>query len=186
MTGRDRLVLIGLGALAVLGAVWLLLVAPERKQAAKLNAEVSAATAQLASAQDQASTAHAAQARYSAAYSSIVSLGKAVPADQEVPSLMYQLAQASNEKHVEFNSIVSGAGGASGGSASPAASAPTTAAADGRRRLHPDALHVRVQRQLPRPLPHVQRAEPLHRAHGIGRPAGQRTPADDPGRETGA
>ncbi|HEY2719941.1 MAG TPA: type II secretion system protein GspM, partial [Solirubrobacteraceae bacterium] len=90
MTGRDRLVLVAISALAVLGAVWLLLVSPERNKASKLGSEVAAASTQLAAAEAQASDARAAQQRYSAAYSAVVSLGKAVPASEEVPSLIYQ------------------------------------------------------------------------------------------------
>jgi hypothetical protein len=128
MTGRDRLVLVGLSALAVLAAVWLLAVSPERKQAAKLEAQVSAATAQLAAAEGQVANARGAQSRYAAAYASIVSLGKAVPPGGEVPSLIYQLAQASNQKNVDFSSIVSGSGS---GASAPAGAAATTAAAGG-------------------------------------------------------
>jgi len=58
-----------------------------------------------------------------------VSLGKAVPASEEVPSLMYQLAQATNEKHVQFNSITTGGGVGSSSSASSAASTTAAAAA---------------------------------------------------------
>jgi hypothetical protein len=129
VTTRDRLVLIGVIALALLGAVWLLVVSPERSKASKLNSEVSAASAQLASAQGDAASAHAAQQRYSAAYSSVVSLGKAVPASEEVPSLMYQIAQATNEKHVQFNAITTGGGAGSSSSASSAASPVAAAAA---------------------------------------------------------
>jgi Tfp pilus assembly protein PilO len=129
MTTRDRLVLVGLSALAVLAVFWLLLVAPKRDEAAKLATQVSAASAQLASAEGQATTARAAQTRYSAAYASVVSLGKAVPPSEEVPSLMYQLAHASNQKNVEFNSIVWGSGATAGASA--AASAAPVAAATG-------------------------------------------------------
>lgn len=128
MTTRDRLVLVGVSALAVLAAVWLLLVSPERKQAGKLDSEVTAAQAQLASAQSDASSAQAARQRYSAAYASVVSLGKAVPASEEVPSLMYQLAQATNQKHVQFSSITSGATGAGPAGAASAASTASTAA----------------------------------------------------------
>ncbi len=122
MTGRDRIVIVGLAALAVLTAVWLLAVAPEREKASKLAGEVSAVQAQLTTAESQASSAAAAQAQYQNAYASLVSLGKAVPADQEVPSLIYQLAQATGQKNVEFTSITSG--GASGaGASSPASKA---------------------------------------------------------------
>jgi hypothetical protein len=126
MTSRDRLVLIGLGALAMLAAVYLLVVAPERKQASSLNAQVAAASAQLASAEGQVVNARADQTRYASAYASIVSLGKAVPASEEVPALMYQLAHASNQKHVDFTSISTGASGAASAST---ASAPATGAA---------------------------------------------------------
>jgi len=128
VTTRDRLVLIGVLALALLAAVWLLLVSPERKTASKLSSEVSTASAQLASAQGETASAQAAHRRYSAAYSSVVSLGKAVPASEEVPSLMYQIAQATNEKHVQFNSITTG-GGAGGASTASASSTVAAAAA---------------------------------------------------------
>jgi hypothetical protein len=129
MTGRDRIVLIGLSSLAVLAAVWLLVVSPEREQAATLSAQVSAASAQLATAEGQVASARGAKSQYAAAYASIVSLGKAVPPGQEVPSLIYQLDQASNRKQVEFLSIASSSAGGSSSSAS--ASATPVAAATG-------------------------------------------------------
>jgi hypothetical protein len=115
MTGRDRLVLICLSVFAVLGAVWIIAVSPERKEATKLDAQVSAANGQLQSAESQLASARSAQTRYASAYASIVSLGKAVPASQEVPSLIYELAQASNRKSVDFSSIVSGTSAAGAG-----------------------------------------------------------------------
>lgn len=129
MTTRDRLVLVGVSALAVLAVVWLLLVSPERKQASKLNTEVSAAGAQLVSAQNDAASAHSAQQRYTAAYASVVNLGKAVPPSEEVPSLIYQLAQASNQKHLHFNSITTGTGAAAGTGAGAAQPSTTTTVA---------------------------------------------------------
>jgi Type II secretion system (T2SS), protein M len=133
MTARDRMVLIVLGGLAVLAAVWLLAVSPERERAAKLATEVSAAQAQLATAESQVADASAAQAQYQTAYASIVRLGKAVPAGQEVPSLIYQLEQASNQKNVEFASITAGAGaaGAAGTSGTASGAAASSSAAGG-------------------------------------------------------
>jgi Tfp pilus assembly protein PilO len=129
MTGRDRIVAMGMAILAVLAALWLLVVSPERQKAAKLNAQVSAASAQLATAESQAAGAQGAQAQYATAYASMVSLGKAVPPGQEVPSLIYELAQASNHRHVDFSSIVFGSG--SGSSASASAPATPVAATAG-------------------------------------------------------
>jgi Tfp pilus assembly protein PilO len=119
------MVLIGLLVLAVLGAGWILVISPERQQASKLNAQVSSAQSALSSAEAQLAHARSDQAQYAAAYASVVSLGKAVPPSQEVPSLIYQLAEASNQKDVEFSSITSTS--ATGPSASTTATASTTA-----------------------------------------------------------
>jgi hypothetical protein len=129
MTSRDRLVLVGVATLAVLAAVWFALVSPERKEASHLGSQVSSAKARLVSAEEDAANARSAQQRYAAAYTSVVDLGKAVPPSEEVPSLIYQLAQASNQKHVEFSSITSGSGGGSSGSASSSSATPAAALA---------------------------------------------------------
>ena len=117
MTARDRIVVMAIAVLAVLGAGWLLVVSPERKHAAGLQNEVNSATSQLAAAEGQLANARAAQARYSSAYASVVNLGKAVPPGREVPSLVYELALASNQRHVDLSSIVYGASGGGGSSA---------------------------------------------------------------------
>lgn len=139
MTTRDRLVFVAAVVLLVLGAGWFEVVSPKRSEATKLTAQVESARQTLSSAQSQRSQARSAQARYAAAYESIVSLGKAVPADQQVPSLIYELDQASNRRHVEFTSITtsgsgtgSGSGsGAGSGSGSGAASASSQSASGG-------------------------------------------------------
>jgi Tfp pilus assembly protein PilO len=125
MTGRDRIVAIVVGVLAVLGAAWVLVVSPVRKQAGELSTQVSSAQSQLSTAEGQLANARSAQAQYASAYADVVSLGKAVPPSQEVPSLIFQLEQASSHKSVEFASIVSG----SGGSASPTPTATAASAA---------------------------------------------------------
>ncbi len=120
MTGRDRLVIVGIAVLAILAAGWLLLVSPERKQAAQAQTQVESASQKLQSAQSQVASARSAQASYSSAYASVVRLGKAVPPQQEVPSLMYELEQSSNQRAIDFTSIM---GSSSGTAASPTATA---------------------------------------------------------------
>jgi Tfp pilus assembly protein PilO len=124
MTGRDRLVIVGLAVLGLLAAGWLLLVSPERQQAAQAQSQVEGARQKLQSAQSEVANARTAQASYSSAYSSVVRLGKAVPPLQEVPSLIYELEQASNQRGIDFNSISTSAG-----STGTAASSATAAAA---------------------------------------------------------
>lgn len=112
--------------LGVLAAGWMLGVSPERQKAAKLSTEEGEAQATLATAQSQLAEAQGAQAQYSTAYASVVKLGKAVPAEEQVPSLVYELDQASNQKDVEFASIATGTAGSS---PAPAAAATATASA---------------------------------------------------------
>jgi hypothetical protein len=130
MTARDRLILIFIVAIAILGGAYVAVISPERNRASSVSNEVSAATSRLASAESKLAEARQAQVRYAAAYASIVSLGKAVPTSEEVPSLLYQLAQATHQKKVDFSSIVSG-GGAAASSASSAAGAASTAVSAG-------------------------------------------------------
>jgi hypothetical protein len=128
MTGRDRIVIVVIAALAVVAAAWLLVLAPEREKATKLGAEVSTAQSQLTTAESEVSAARSAEASYPTEYASLVNLGKAVPTGQEVPSLIVQLSQATNEKQVEFTSITSGGSASSSSSSSGATPAAASAA----------------------------------------------------------
>lgn len=120
MTGRDRTVLIAVVMLAIVAGGWMLVVSPERKQAKTLDTQVEAARSTLQTARTQLADAKEAQSKYASAYASVVNLGKAVPASEEVPSLIYQLSQATSERSVDFNSIATGGSGSSASSASPA------------------------------------------------------------------
>ena len=128
MTGRDRIVMLVVVVLVVIGAGWMEVVSPERKKAQKLNTDIATAKTQLSTAENELASARAAEAQYPKAYASVVSLGKAVPPGQEVPSLIYQLAQASGTRNVEFNSIVSGTGGGTASVGASSSSAASTAA----------------------------------------------------------
>lgn len=131
MTTRDRMVLIAVTFLVIVAAGWMLVVSPERKKAASINTQVEAARTSLATAQSQLSNAKAAESKYASAYAAVVSLGKAVPASEEVPSLIYQLSQVTSERNIDFNSIststgTSGSSGSSGSGATAAVSAGFT------------------------------------------------------------
>lgn len=123
MTTRDRLMLIGIIALAVLLGAWFTTVAPERERAAKISAEVETARQQLASAESAADSAKNAQAQYSSAYASLVSLGQAVPASAETPALIYTLDKTTHSRNVSFSSITAGTSGTASSSSSSSAAA---------------------------------------------------------------
>ena len=183
MSARDRLVLMAIAALAVLGAVWMLAVSPARKQASTLDGEVASVRGQLATVQGELAGATSVRARYGSAYASLVSLGKAVPTSAEVPGLMYTIDQAANHRKVQFTSISNG--GASGSSASHSSSPPSSPAASGA------AAQGAGLKQMPftfifsgsyqESLPPARPARRLHRAGPIRDAAGERTAAHDPG-----
>ena len=121
MKPRDRLVLTAVLVIAVIGVAWMAFVSPERKKAGEAATQVSSAKSALQSAEAQLATARQAEASYATTYAAIVRLGKAVPPTQEVPSLIYELSKASQEKDVQFASIAVGATGSASSSAAAAA-----------------------------------------------------------------
>jgi Type II secretion system (T2SS), protein M len=123
MTGRDRIVVIAIAVILLLAGGWMLIVSPKRKEAKTVEAKVTSAQSELSSAESALADARSAQTQYATSYSAVVNLGKAVPPSQEVASLVYQLEEASNLRHVSFNSI------GSGSSSSSSTSSSTTAAA---------------------------------------------------------
>jgi hypothetical protein len=125
VTTRDRTFLIVAGAIAVLGAFWFLALSPKRKDASNLSAQVTAAQARLQTAQASAAGAQAAKARYANDYATVARLGKAVPVDDDVPSLVYQLEHTAHDTHVDFRKIAL----APNASSSAASTATTQAAA---------------------------------------------------------
>ncbi len=124
MTARDRLVIvIVLAAAAVVGS-GMLVIQPRRDKAAKLGAQISSVQSQLSSARAQLADAQTARAAFATAYSELTRLGEAVPADDNVPSLIYELQSAAGAARVDFRSLqLSG----SGTSAAPAPSTPGAA-----------------------------------------------------------
>jgi len=130
MTGRDRIVLLVVVVFVILGAVYLKVVSPERKQAARLAGEVSSANSTLSSTEAQLASARNAQTTYASAYASDVELGKAVPPQTEVPALIFQLDVASTVKNVDFSEIsnnsTQGPGSGSGSSSSTAGASAKT------------------------------------------------------------
>jgi hypothetical protein len=150
MTTRDRIVITVVAAAALLGGYWFLILAPKRDEATKLNSQVTAATQRRDAAVVDANASRAARAQYAVNYATVARLGKAVPANDDMPSLIYQLASTSKASSVDFREIKltttaaaatpptpppasgsGGKGGSSGSSASKGAggSAATPAAA---------------------------------------------------------
>jgi hypothetical protein len=133
VTGRDRLVLLVVALGALVAGAWFGLISPQRKDAADLAAKIEAKRGELVAAQQAAATASQAKARYTADYATVARLGKAVPADDDVPSLVFQLDTVADRFGVDVRKLKVEASGSSGTTAAapPAAQAAAVATAGG-------------------------------------------------------
>lgn len=129
MSTRGRSV-VAVAAIGLLAALWLLAVAPTREQAARLAVGVRQAEQRRDDAIARAATAEQARATYARDYATVARLGKAVPANADVPSLVFQLESAARRAKVDFRVVTVLDSAAS-------ASAPAGAAAAAGGGIHP-------------------------------------------------
>jgi hypothetical protein len=115
VTGRDRLVIVIVAAVAAVALAWFAVIEPKRSEASKLGDEVKAVQVQLDTARAKVAEATASRISFAKTYTAVAKLGEAVPADDNVPSLIYQLQAAANNSKVDFRSLV----------LNPASTAPT-------------------------------------------------------------
>jgi type II secretory pathway pseudopilin PulG len=127
VTARDRMVIVIVALVVAVVGVWFLVISPKRDQASKLGAQVTAAQQQLSSAQAQIASATGDRAAYARNYRAVAQLGEAVPADDNTPSLIYQLQHAAGLAGVDFRSLVLNA--APSTSPAPVTGTPSTSQA---------------------------------------------------------
>jgi hypothetical protein len=105
MTARDRTILIVVCVVVALAGSWLLVIQPKRSQATKLAGQIKTAQSQLDAARSEVVAGESARTAYSQSYATLVRLGEAVPADDNVPSLIVQVQGAASASHVDFRSL---------------------------------------------------------------------------------
>jgi len=120
---RNSMLIAVVAVVAAIGAYWMLVLSPKREEAVKLDGQITKQQSALATAEADVATYEAAQKHYKANYSMVARLGKAVPADDDVRSLLVQVNAAAKHAGVDFRTINISAQGAP--SAGPSA-APTT------------------------------------------------------------
>lgn len=119
MTAQDRTLIMVVIGVVVAAASWFLLIKPERDKAADLQAQVEQAQSQMDTATAQAAAATAARAQYGRDYATVVRLGKAVPADDDIASLIYQLDTSAEKTGVDFRTVAVTDSSAKGGTGTP-------------------------------------------------------------------
>jgi Tfp pilus assembly protein PilO len=125
MTRTNRILIAIVAIAAAASAYYFLVLTPKREQVTKLDTDIAAKQTQLAQAKQTLVGYEKARASYKANYTTLVRLGKAVPSDDDIRSLMVQLQNAAVGTGVDFEKIelASGFAGATGS----AAPTPTTA-----------------------------------------------------------
>jgi Tfp pilus assembly protein PilO len=124
MNSTHRLIA-AIGAIVVLAvAFWMLLLSPKRDEAKKLGAQVEQLESSLAQHEAEVAEAEAARDEFPTQYQRLVVLGKAVPGDDDVASLLVQLNRIADRAGGSFENIKLTEGGA----AEESATAPTAGA----------------------------------------------------------
>ena len=91
MSDRDRKLLLALVPIVVIVAYWFLLLAPKREEASTAAASLAKQEERRDAAKAELATASGAKTDFRSDYTQIVRLGKAIPSDVDMPSLLVQL-----------------------------------------------------------------------------------------------
>ncbi|HEX8085274.1 MAG TPA: hypothetical protein VF529_13360 [Solirubrobacteraceae bacterium] len=102
MTKRDRIVLMVVGAAAVLAAFWMLALAPKREKAAQIKDEVAKEEKRRDDARARVRAGEEARRSFADDYATVARLGKAVPVDDQTPSLLYQLETEARKRKIDL------------------------------------------------------------------------------------
>jgi Tfp pilus assembly protein PilO len=128
---KSNKILIAVVALGLAAAGFFFLVlGPKRDKIAELDGNIAAKQAEVAQAQQTLATYESARKTYKANYTTLARLGKAVPADDDVRSLMVQLEASAEGTGVDFQSIELGTGLAGADTSGAAPSESTTTAGE--------------------------------------------------------
>jgi hypothetical protein len=127
VTARDRIVIMIVLAVGAVVAGWMLVVSPKRDQAASLSTQITAQQSQLDTARSQLSAGETARAAFAGQYAQLAKLGEAVPPDDDVPSLIYQVQNAAQGAKVSFRGLqLSNAPGGSSSTPPSTSSTPSS------------------------------------------------------------
>lgn len=129
---NNRILLAVVAAAAVAAGFWFLALGPKRREAADLQRQIAAKQAELEQSRQQIAAYARARESYRANYARLARLGKAVPADDDIRSLMVQLDTAARRTNVDFAKLSVGSeAGTSSSSSEPATAGTGRAPAPG-------------------------------------------------------
>jgi hypothetical protein len=123
MRGTDRLILVALPLFALVVGFYLLVVSPKQGEAGELQDQIDQLESSIQASEAQIAAGEAARADFPKNYGELVTLGRAVPEDDDQATLVYDLAESGKKNEVEFRrfELIDTGGG------DPAAPAPAPA-----------------------------------------------------------
>jgi Tfp pilus assembly protein PilO len=122
VTKNKTLLIAVVATAAAMAAFWFLALAPKREEAAALETQIAAKETEIATAQATLAGYKKSKENYGSNYATVVRLGKAVPEEDDIRSLLVQLDAEAGGTNVDFRTVEIG-GGASAGAAPADASA---------------------------------------------------------------
>jgi len=136
MTRSNKALLSVVALAAAIAAFYFLVLGPKRDEAAKLDGDIAAQQAAVEQARLTLAGYVDAKRTYKKNYATLARLGKAVPTDDDVTSMMVQLESTAHRSGVDFAKIELGTGLAG------ASAEPTAAPAEGKLASAPGAVPV--------------------------------------------
>lgn len=127
MKASDRTILLAVIGVAAVAAFYFLMISPKRAEVGELDTKIADASAAVAEQEQLASLAEEAKGEYRSDYQHLVVLGKAVPGDEDVSSLIEQVNSQAGAAGIEFRTLKLAASDAA--AAAPAPTAPAASAA---------------------------------------------------------
>jgi Tfp pilus assembly protein PilO len=108
LSARDRKILILLVPVAIVAAYWFLLLAPKREEATIVQDELTQAQAERDTAVSRLAQLTVAKKSFADDYATVIYLGKSVPSNVDMPSLLVQLDRAARGTGIRFTSVTTG------------------------------------------------------------------------------
>jgi Type II secretion system (T2SS), protein M len=131
MTIRDRLMIVVVVLALLIAGGWFLVLSPQRDEASQLSGDIATQHQQLSQALSDVAAGLAAKRGYAHAYETVAQLGTAVPADDDVTSLVVQVQAAADATQIDFRSLKIGQGSSAGAAAPPPPPPPTSTSTPG-------------------------------------------------------
>jgi Tfp pilus assembly protein PilO len=136
----DRLILVVLAGLGVIAAFWFGLLSPKRSELAKLDEERTSLQASVSAQEQLAASAEEAEASYADNFGGRVSIGKAVPTDDDTASLVVQTSKLAKDAKIAFQSLtLASSGGEPAAEPAPAETSTETEGAEASESAQPVA-----------------------------------------------